>query len=574
MYAFRETQAARDRGCKTMEHRAMNYLKRTCIAVVVAVVVMAASGCRREAINVNVEALNFGSDPYPLSLVVWNSSSKIDALDIVVEVSDPWIVVAPTQVRSVKPYVGNLDKKELSVEIDRSLLRRKGAHEGEIKLTARGAKPVSVKVAVYQETLLPSGGLQILNPVEVYSSPYLIEFAFSLRDSRGRTVVGEPNQFNVTAFEDDAQVGAERGLLMRRGAARQLWLELVLDYSIMMQNIDGAIAEMEYAATRVLLDSLNADALVGVSEFHRDDQAPKVVVPFNVDRSYTKSRISSIQNEYVRGFASGARMYDALLGAVRRFSQGSVGPADAKYIVLFSNGRDTSSSVWGEQVALEAVRRGVRIIAVGFGEAVDSAALMSLASVSGGWYVPAASVEELQRAFQRIVEDLNGQYIMRWASLRRDSKWMRPSFNIVYGTTSASHKAKNSFRATEHAGNVLEGRLVLVQSDAPNRTTVFLRANYVPRGITQFRCYVNSPESFNVSAVSVVDDGLMDSWSISQEKVEDDYMITATSPGTPIAFAEFGPMLRFEFNQAVDDPFTRFEIDNDIYTENQTFKLE
>ncbi|HEX72339.1 MAG TPA: VWA domain-containing protein [Candidatus Hydrogenedentes bacterium] len=247
-------------------------------------------------------------------------------------------------------------------------------------------------------------------------------------------------------------------------------------------------------------------------------------------------------------------MYDALLDAVRRFGLVSAGAEDDSYIVLFSNGRDTSSTAVAAQVIAEAVARRVRIITVGFGETVDTAALRYLASSTGGRYIPAESIEDLQPAFERIVEDLEGQYIVRWASLRRDNQRIRPAFTIAFGGASATYTAAEPFRATDHVGDPLAGRLTLVQSDAPSRTTVMLRANYVPRGIGAIRCWVKSNHEFTTSLVGPADDGLMADWNLTQETAEDGWWITATSSSATLPFAAFGPMLRFDFKQAVTRP--------------------
>ena len=532
------------------------------------------TGCTVDAIDVSNTTLDFERNPLPRTFFVWNNNPEMAELTISVRANKPWIRVAPDQVRSAAPAGVNYDKQQVEVAVDRSLMTREGRHEGEITLAAPGAKSVSIKVYVYNESVTPVGGLSIVEPTVSYSEPYLIEFAFGLRDKNDRAVVAEPNQFAVSAQEDTTDISDIHGLAMRRGAARQLWLEMVLDYSIAMQQVEGGIAEMEYAATEILLDSLNPDALVAVSEFHRDDQESNLVIPFNVDKEETAAHIRNIQSNYVRGFASGARMYDALLASIKRFGHAAADAEDARYIVLFSNGADTSSTTHATQVVAEAVARRVRIIAVGFGETIDSGALMSLASLTGGRYISAEKITDLQPAFERIVEDLEGQYVVRWASLRRDNRGVTPSIKVAFGPSSASYRAKRTFRATEYTGDPLLGRLTLVQSDTTERTTVFLRANYMPRGIRRIQCYVKSSHVFTPSLVDTAADGLLGAWNLYTEIDNGGMWLTIESEGEEAPFASFGPMLRFTFTEAVDEPFTHFYIDNDIYTEGQRLALE
>jgi len=497
-------------------------------------------------------------------------------LTIAIRTSEPWIQVAPDQVKSKAPEGGVFDEQQIVVQIDRTLIPTVGTHEGEIRLTAPGAKPVNISVSVYNDSVIPVGGLSMVNPVVTYDSPYLIEFAFALRDSSDRAVVAEPNQFAISAKEGTTEIGAIHGLAMKRGAARQLWLEMVLDYSIAMQQVEGGIAEMEYAATEILLNSLNADALVGVSEFHRDDQNSNLVIPFNVDKAATAASIGGIQTNYVRGFFSGARMYDALLAAIQRFGEVSVDAEDSRYIVLFSNGADTSSTAFASEVVAAAIARRVHVIAVGFGETIDSGALLSLASLTGGRYISAEKIEDLQPAFERIVEDLQGQYVVRWASLKRDSSSLFPSITVAFGTSNASHTATTAFRPTDFTGDPLAGRLTLVQSDTTVQTTVFLRANYMPRGIRKIACWVRSDYPFVASLVDTADDGLLGAWNLTQTVEEGGYWITMESASASdyAPFAAFGPMVRFSFAQVADVPFTEFHIDNTLYTEGQTLNLE
>ena len=543
---------------------------------VLSVAMVALSGCNVDAIDTSNTSLDFERNTAPYTISVWNTNPEIAELTITVRVSDPWIQIAPEQVKSNAPEDVTFDKQEIVVQVDRSLLTTVGIHEGEIRLTAPGVNSVSIKVSLYNESVTPTGGLSMVNPVASYSAPYLVEFAFALRDKDDRAVVAEPNQFAIAALEGTTEIGGIHGLAMKRGAARQLWLEMVLDYSIAMQQVEGGIAEMEYAATEILLNNLNADALVGVSEFHRDDQESNLVIPFNVDKEATSQSISGIQNNYVRGFASGARMYDALLAAIQRFGEVSTNVEDSRYIVLFSNGADTSSTAFASQVVAEAIARQVHIIAVGFGETIDSSALLSLASLTSGRYISAESIEELQPAFERIVEDLYGQYIIRWASLRRDSSIVFPNITVAFGSSNTSYTATSAFRPTDFTGDPLAGRLTLVQSDTPDRTTVFLRANYLPRGIDAIRCWVRSMYPFTVSLVDTADDGLLGAWNMSELEEEGGVWLTVESAaGDGYApFAAFGPMLRFTFTQVAEEPFTEFVLDNTIYLEGQTLNLE
>ena len=102
--------------------------------------------------------------------------------------------------------------------------------------------------------------------------------------------------------------GARRRAAIARGARA--------DYTDSMQRSPGAIGAMERAATGVFLPALNEDALVSVTEFHREDRDAIEVVPFTVDRGYLNSAIAGIQGN-TRRIRRGVRLFDTLLTAIR-----------------------------------------------------------------------------------------------------------------------------------------------------------------------------------------------------------------------------------------------------------------
>ena len=553
----------------------MNRFRTVMLFVPLVVFPLLFSGCNQEGIWVSRSELNFERDTNPQFFSVANINPELGTINVIIEANRSWIRVAPTVVPCKPPTQAGRVEETVEVRIDRSRITSTGRNEGTITLSARGVKPVTIKVTAIQDSLNPPlAPLNIVNPVTTFSTPYLVEFAFSLRDQNDRAITGEPAQFTLTAFEDETPVGRPQGLLMRRGAARQLWIEIVMDYSVFMREIPDAVAEMERAAIEVLLPSLNEDALVAVSGFYRDNQDSRLIVPYTVDRQHVSKRIREIRSTDLTGFASGARVHDALISAITRFDELSTDEKDDKYIVLLCNGRDTSSTASSQQVVNAAKARGVRIIAVGFGDSIDSGPLMTLALAANGRFISASALDDLQTSFGRIVEDLSGQYVVRWASARRDAVEVRPSFKLALGTKSATHVSPQRFRARNHAGDPLKGELILIQSETPGNTTVFLRANYVPYDISKFQFRVSSAHAFTTALVGPADDGLLAGWTLNvANESSGTKLITVESKGAPIPFAAFGAMLRFNFNQAVDTAFTQFDILDAFYGDGQTFVL-
>src|SRR5690606_33360742 len=156
------------------------------------------------------------------------------------------------------------------------------------------------------------------------------------------------------------------------------------------------------------------------------------VTPFTVSRPYLAERIGSIQDEYVNDFYTASRMYDAVYDAAGRFGGGDP-LGESRILLLFSDGDDTSSTRAANVVIHRAKANDVRIYAIGFGPAPNAANLQNLSTATGGSYFTAANAGQLQQAFQQIIEDLEGQYNVRWASLRRGSTSFVPSFTLKLG---------------------------------------------------------------------------------------------------------------------------------------------
>ncbi len=549
----------------------------------VCLTVLPLSGCfvPVNAIDLSPTELNIDRLELPVYLQVWNRNTTVDLLEIEVVPSRSWIITDPILVTSTAPEEadGPFDRRTIEIRIDRTNLRQ-GTHNASIAFRSNGVETRYVDVRVIQDETGGAAALQIVNPETSFTEPYLLDFSFSLRDARNNAVVAEPGQFSLTARENLTAAGEETGVHLKRGAAQQLKVELVLDYTQSMQEEPGAIAAMESAAKDTFLGALNEDALVGLFEFHADHLEAGRVAARTVDRTFLRNRIDAIQTEFVGGFYSASRAWDAMLDAVETFGTSNA-RKEARYVVLLSDGDDTSSTVDMEDVLDEALDRNVRIYAIGFGEEVNALELDYLAEQSGGAFFPADSVDELDDTFQEIVDDLSGQYTLRWATLRRSSEdRFDPSFAITLNGESAAYSPNREYDPTDYAGDVLQGELRLVTSNTEDTATVFLRAVYMPRFIREMSLFIGSLNHFTVALVGAGDDGLISNWDIVTEDdaVNGGVWIDVTSPdGDPIPFATFGPLLRLDFGVPEETGtalINRIYVDDTIYPSGQYFAVE
>lgn len=534
----------------------------------------------RDAIDVSQTRFDFGLNERPFFMDVWNKDPQTANLRIAITPLQNWIIVDARNLQSAAPQAANgpYDKRTLQISIDRRRLAR-GTHTGEIEFSAPGARPVIFTVTVRQDR---DGQVDSLRFGETgvlfeYNSPYLVDFRFSLLDADDRAVVAEAAQFSLEPAENAAPLPPGTGVALKRAAARQLKVELLLDYTLSLQEAAGAIPAMENAAIDVFLPSLNEDALVGLTAFYRDDRPATRVVPFTVDRPFLRDNIRAIQQDTVGGFFSGARMYDAIYDAATRFTGDALN--ESRIILLFSDGQDTSSTRTANEAIARAKLRDVRVYAIGFGQNVNAQALINLATLTGGAYFPAASAGQLSQAFQRISEDLEGQYSLRWATLRRDAASVKPSFTLRLGQNSVFFEGLPFVpRDLGPEAAALQGILRVVPSSSETRTTVFLRANYVPRDIRRLRILFASTTPFSVRHVGFADDGLLAGWSITTQPDPDTggIWVDARTNSVPIPFATFGPLLRIDFNDLIpeNEPlFTDVLVDNTPYNNGQSFRV-
>jgi len=553
------------------------YLGLACIAVLGASLF---AGCSRpiDAIDISESALNFERSTSPRFLEIWNKNPDAGPVTIAVRPTANWIVVDQRDIVSTPPAsnAGPFDKQVITVTINRSILSN-GRHTGAIRLQSPGVVTKEIPVSVEVTGSTPQGGLKIENVVANYGPPNLLSFTFGLRDQDDAPIVAEPVQIQVTAREANVAVADTSSVQLRRAAARQLRVFLVLDYSQSIQNIPNAIADMQTAVLNTFLPTLNQDAQVGVYEFHVESSAPSLVSNFTVDRNFVRQRINALQGE-IGGFVGGSRMFEALYMAASEFDA-TPNPTEERYIILFSDGFDLSSPPTFNlnSVLQRANQRNIRIFTIGLGNNVNLSPLQNLATQTGGRYFPSQSVQNLQSAFQRIVAELESQYTLRWGTVR--STQFLPSFDITVNGLSATHVAQQSFNPLVHGGNLLRGVLSINASSNATQTTAFLRAQYVPRQINRFRIFVRASTPFTVSKVPTTSDGLVESWNLSTtpDAANGGVWINVQSTGPALPFATFGPLLRFTFNGIVEDeafPFDQIFVDNAVYANNQFFVVE
>lgn len=242
------------------------------------------------------------------------------------------------------------------------------------------------------------------------------------------TVVGSDGRF-VTDLREEAFELHEDG--QRQVVASFLRRELPVSLVLLMDASNSVIGRMPVAqeATKHFVSALRPDDEVRVVAFN---DRVSVLQELTSDRAALREAIDAIA-------AGGATaLYNALYSTFR-----SLPPADSggsprrRVIVLLSDGEDTASLVWEEQV-LELVRRReatVHVIALGAESDASnrSARLLRLLSAeSGGEVHHPGSIRDLDAVYGRIGDELRSQYTVGYvpSNPAQDGGWRRIELRV------------------------------------------------------------------------------------------------------------------------------------------------
>lgn len=470
--------------------------------------------------------------------------------------------------------------------------------------------------------LMPIEGLSIANITYNYSSPYLLDFQFSLRDNddpaSGRALVVPPALLSALTVEGtQTNSASETAYLIERGNTKVIKANLVLDFTGSIASLDNGDSNQDGISDAVdelisgaqeFVNQQPADAQIGVFEFHRDDMDPAHVVSLTTDKTRLNDAIAGIWTNYVHNFSSGSRCWDALLAAVEDL--GTPNPDEEHYVIFVSDGRDESSLVSMDDVITAATNNHVKIYCIGFGAELETDPLMTITAETDGRYYTAEDAAELAAHFAEIGKDLNSFYLLRWATLKRTSTPFMPAFQITYNghdaytpenpwdtiievddtttppttnTTYVTNFIIGPYTPITYAGPVTVGALRLVGSDDGASHSVTLRTTYTPRNIRQIRIHYRPNWPCTATLLSAGENELLRGWSLSETNDgAGGRWLTIASPApqfltNSIRFAAWGNLIKFTFRDMVDptNAFSHFTVDNTIYqmTGGQSFVI-
>lgn len=438
-----------------------------------------------------------------------------------------------------------------------------------------------------------------------YSSPYLLDFMFMLRDSNvpglGFGLVTDPTNLTAICLEDGTPISAsETGYFLTRASTRPLRGYLVLDFSESLAASPANIAS-EVTGAQYFIDQQPADAQFGAYEFHREDWEPQQVLPLTSDKGLIDSAIAGIWTNYVQGYFSGSRCFDALVAAATTFV--GINPNEQRCLIFVSDGIDTSSTNTLDDAMAAATNRNIQIYAVGISANADVFTLSSLSIGTGGKLFLVQPLFNSQDQFSLLSKEFQAQYILRWATLDRQAKPFTPSFSLLYQGLQADSPTNPITPAQTNIDNsttppttnivpastnfviglyyptsngppsgVVTGVVSLAADGEIQPASITLRAAYVPQRIQHFRVHyrpnypcvplldsTNFGELLFGCVLTQTDDGAGGAYVT---------LTNTVPPSFSLPFPGFGPMLTFQFKDSfnVSNAFSFFSIDNSIYT--------
>ncbi len=255
----------------------------------------------------------------------------------------------------------------------------------------------------------------------------LVEVYATVTDGRGRYVD------NLTG--DDFKIldqSAPQKITAFEPQSNEVSVVLLLDTTGSMLY---ALPALKNAALR-LISELRPEDSVAVYNF---SESVTELQPFTTDKAAAKRAVLR-----TRAFGDTA-MYDALA----RVGQDLTGHAGKKVIVLFTDGKDNSSTLNPDSAIQRAKANGVPIYTIAQGEAIGHRDLLEqLAGISkatGGESFAIEKPSEIGRVFDKVSEDLTHGYLLSFQPPAAEDPAWRPIQVVVNGPRGLKVRAREGY---------------------------------------------------------------------------------------------------------------------------------
>ena len=270
--------------------------------------------------------------------------------------------------------------------------------------------------------------------------------------------------------------------------------------------------------------------------------------------------------------------YEDIINIIERFTEKD-SPQQSRQIFVITDGYDTSSEATLDDVTRRARNLNVHINVVGVGNRPNLTTLLSLAGLTKGEYFSYDDEREaLSPYVQEIVQNLEGQYQLRWATLSRRNTEFVPSFLLSLNGREDLYTADNGYNPVDYAGDTLRGVIITTMQDDGLRSSINVNAEYIPRFTYDLRLYVEASHPFDVVITETVNGGLLETWELETTAVDGNGVwMHFYSFDSPLPFAGYGPLFSLDFGEVIDTErpsLTSLDVDNSLYNDAIYFVVE
>jgi hypothetical protein len=531
-------------------------------------------------IGVEPTVLDFGTTLNQLTFDVFNIGFAGSVLDFTLSTDRPELIFfePATGVSVATGDPDNYDRVPIAVTIDRNALTGT-VDGGRITISAPGVDPVDVIINIEAAPLIFEGAQNRTRP------PFILRFVFLLRDSLGNAIdTTDPAILNElqTAFtveEDEVQIDPdETNLFVTSAEGLRYNLALLLDYTGSMYNAapgNGVVINQMVTAASEFVNDLPESYNIALMEYHDRQQSNRLIHNFSTSKTSLVDGLQAFSVPFGENGAS--EVNDAVLDACTRLANEDFGvpsfdDADVRALVFISDGRDTSSVNTVQEVIDFAKDNRVRLYPIGFGANVRASALIQMATETGGHYYSAPTPADLANLLQNelafgagapglIVKELSRQIVLTYITLIQDGSHTYQITGDYQGVTgSFSEDAVFALGGVTRAGQI-SLRTAGIQPDGTAQ--VFVRAEYVPRNVSQIRVrFIPAPPA---NAVSLAPNGILEGWQLIDEGGGRFTAITLET--TPLKYGTFGNLFRVNYGGLLltDIVNLGFRVDNRVY---------
>lgn len=556
------------------------------------------------AIGVEPQVLDFQTSTSPLTFEVYNAGSAGTELTFSVRTDRPEFVLLTYEGNSSRAAADPEDTPRVPVSV--SLNRREmngSVDSAKVFVEADGLDPVEVLILAEAAPLSFEGALNRTRP------PFIMRFVFLLRDALGEAV--DPSdpalEDAFTIYEDEVPLDMnETSVFVTDGSDLRYNVVLLLDYTgsmyqrMALAHPDQADALQQFyegdpsdpndrgaagSFVHRLLESLPETCRVALMEHHDRQQTDYTIRAFTSNEAELLEALDLFSMEPAEHGATA--VYDAVSFAIDRLVAEDINvlpfdDTDVRAVVFLTDGMDTSSVERAQEVVTKAKDNRVRLYPVHYGGSLAGSTLLDMARETGGSYYAASTESDLVRLLDQryvggvlergeIVNDLASQIVLTYVTLFQEGSHTYQIFAEYDGDVGSVNM--DAVFAT--GGDVRAGQLSLQSAGISNETAeVYLRAEYVPRNVSQFQIRLIVPVGLFAPALELVPNGWLDGWTLVPRGMQasDDGLYNLytysilTTPGEALPYGAFGNLLRMTFSNVNAAEFDfGFRVDNRIY---------